>query len=42
MKGSCPNSVDVMKRTVSIPIYPALTDSEVEIIIREVNSINDG
>jgi perosamine synthetase len=34
-----PNSVNAFNHTLSIPIYPALTDNEVETIINKINTI---
>ena len=35
-KDSNPNSLEFCRNTVSIPIYPSLTDEEVELIIKTI------
>jgi UDP-4-amino-4-deoxy-L-arabinose-oxoglutarate aminotransferase len=36
-----PHSISTFNSTLSIPIYPALSDTEIEIIINEVNSFHN-
>ena len=36
-KSNFPNALELSKKTVSLPIYPSLTDEEIEIIIKAAN-----
>jgi len=38
--GDCPNAEDYYKKCISIPLFPAMTDNDVENVIRAVEGVN--
>lgn len=38
-KGECPNAEEVYKGIMSLPLYPAMTDKDVEDVIKAVNKV---
>ena len=40
-KGLCPNAENVYRRIISIPLYPKMTDDDVEDVINAVKKIVD-
>ncbi|MEJ7620047.1 MAG: DegT/DnrJ/EryC1/StrS family aminotransferase, partial [Aquificaceae bacterium] len=41
-KGLCPNAEDFYQREISLPMYPALKEEELELVVKRLRNLIDG